>query len=289
MNNDNNHFVGKWNSVYFFTPLFEYPVMMPPENEFLDALFRQFGEVKFLSEEMKLPKAPSQLTNFVLLDYPSYYQKNKVSLPSQLMLYGANIFDKTTFDASMVAQFWGMDDKDAFINRCNYSINASNFMASALPRMERYGIIASYADLILEMFPDCIGIYWPHSQKITTREQYLNSEWGTKEFHFLDGGVNVRFFNIEGTDEMLFDTLGLTPIGLPDLQCHCKNLAPNKVVNFLNNITAYLYDKGDVIEDGNTVEGIGGEKWICQREDAIVGPNRMVIDINAGQFSAGNR
>ena len=46
---------------------------------------------------------------------------------------------------------------------------------------------------------------------------------------------------------MLFDTLGLTPIGLPDLQCHCKNLEPNQVVVFMRNLAAYLFEYGDVI------------------------------------------
>jgi hypothetical protein len=58
---------------------------------------------------------------------------------------------------------------------------------------------------------------------------------------------------------------------------------------FLRNLAAYLYQYGDIIEDGNTVEGIHHERWVCQREDSIAEPLRMVLDINPGEFAGGNR
>ena len=117
----------------------------------------------------------------------------------------------------------------------------------------------------------------------------MKPSWNREELHFLDGGLNVRFYTISGTDELLFDTLGLTPIGLPDLQFHCRNLEPNEVVIFLRNLAAYLFEYGDIIEDGNTVEGIHHEKWVCRREDAMAVPMRVVLDVNPGEYAAGNR
>ena len=35
---------------------------------------------------------------------------------------------------------------------------------------------------------------------------------------FIRFGVNVRFFNIEGTEDMLIDTVGMSTLFLPDLQ-----------------------------------------------------------------------
>ena len=149
--------------------------------------------------------------------------------------------------------------------------------------------MAEFADLLLEQYPDCIGIYWPHSQCLTPREYYQDSHWNNPAFHFLDGGLNVRFFSIQNSDEMLFDTLGFTAIGLPDLQFHCKGLEPDDVVGFLRNVAAYLYENGDVIENGNTVEGMHHERWVCRREDSLVGPLRMVLDINPGEYAGGGR
>lgn len=282
-------FVERWHSVYFFMPVFEKPVIMPDLKDFCGAMNDKFGKVTPLADDAHMPAESADMTSFVLWDHQVYYEKDKRSMPSQLVIYGPDAFDREQFDPMMIANFWACPDKEGFISRCNYSIMASNMVSAGLPVMEQYGIIADYADMILEMFPDCIGIYWPHSQNLVPREVFQKSAWRSKELHFLDGGVNVRFYNISGTDEMLFDTLGLTPIGLPDLQFHCKNLEPNEVVYFLRNLVAYLYQQGDVIEDGNTVEGIHHEKWRCQREDAMAGPMRVVLDINAGEFAGGNR
>ena len=42
--------------------------------------------------------------------------------------------------------------------------------------------------------------------------------------------VNVRFFNIQNTEDKLVDTLGLYAIGLPDVQYHFRNLNPDYIV-----------------------------------------------------------
>ena len=289
MENNKKAFVDKWSSVYFFIPLFEKPIVMPTAEEFCSKLSEKFGRVTELSEEQKMPEDPAGLKSFVLWDHLVHYSKENQDLPSQLMIYGADEFDSKQFDEYVKAQFWACPDKDGFLEKCRYSIMASNMLAAGLPAMEQYGILASYADAILEHFHECIGIYWPHSQNLVPSETYLKPSWNREELHFLDGGLNVRFFTISGTDELLFDTLGLTPIGLPDLQFHCRNLEPNEVVIFLRNLAAYLFEYGDIIEDGNTVEGIHHEKWVCRREDAMAAPMRVVLDVNPGEYAAGNR
>ena len=289
MEKKENGFTDRWSSVYFFIPLFENPVIMPTAEAVCAKLTEKFGMVTELAEEQNMPQKPSELKSFVLWEHQVYYEKEKREFPSQLILYGAYTFDTAQFDEAVRAQFWSCPEKEAFIARCRYSIMASNMLAAGLPVLEQYGILADYADAVLELFPDCIGIYWPHSQNLLPREVYEHSSWNSPELHFLDGGLNVRFFNITGTNEMLFDTLGLTPIGLPDLQCHCKNLEPNQVVVFMRNLAAYLFEYGDVIEDGNTVEGIHHEKWVCRKEDAIISPMRVVLDIHMGEFAGGNR
>ncbi len=283
-------FVEKWHSVYFFMPVFEQPVEISSLEKLQEALSRKFGRVQPLADEPRMPEKPSDLLGFILWDHQSHNDKEERSIPSQLVLYGPDIFDQKMWDEQIIAQFWDCQpDRQGFAARCRYAFMASNMMAAMLPIMEQYQIIADYADLLLELFPDCIGIYWPHSQRLVPRENFQTSHWNFRELHFLDGGLHVRFFNIIGSDEMLFDTLGLTPIGLPDLQCHCKDLEPNDVVIFLRNLAAYLYRKGDVIEDGNTVEGIDGGRWSCQREDSMAGPMRMVLDINPGKYAGGGR
>lgn len=290
MENRGDSFVQKWHSVYFFIPVFEKPIQMPSLERFLEALEKKFGKVQPLAATPEMPKKAQDILGFLLWDYPVYNEKEEKMLPSQLVLYGADSFDQGLWNEQIIAQFWDCgDNREKFVCQCQYSIMCSNMMAALLPITEQYQIIADYADMILELFPDCIGIYWPHSQRLVPREVYQQQHWNLDILHFLDGGIQVRFFNISGTDEMLFDTLGFTAIGLPDLQCHCRELDPNSVVNFLNNIASYLYQNGDIIEDGNTIEGIDHDKWVCRREDSMVGPKRMVLDICPGRFAGGGR
>ena len=90
---------------------------------------------------------------------------------------------------------------------------------------------------------------------------------------------------------MLMDTLGLAALGLPDLQCHYRDLAPGEVATVLANTGYYIYENGDVIENGHTVEGItAGSRWRCQHEESMLKPSRVVLDLDPGPpHSTGNR
>ena len=59
----------------------------------------------------------------------------------------------------------------------------------------------------------------------------------------------------------------------------------------LANTGHYLFEQGDVIADGHTVEGLEpGRGWRCQHEDALVPPSRVVLDLDPGPpHAAGDR
>ena len=57
---------------------------------------------------------------------------------------------------------------------------------------------------------------------------------------FIRYAVNVRFFTIQGSDDMLVDTLGMNTLFLPDLQYHFRGLDPNWIVNHAYNVASYL-------------------------------------------------
>ncbi|MGZ3439752.1 MAG: DUF4261 domain-containing protein, partial [Polyangia bacterium] len=81
------------------------------------------------------------------------------------------------------------------------------------------------------------------------------------------------------SDERVMDTVGLTALELPDVQCHFFALDVAQVAALLDETARYLFAEGDVIGDDDTVPGIDGEPWSCRHETALVDPPRDVVDI----------
>ena len=77
------------------------------------------------------------------------------------------------------------------------------------------------------------------------------------------------------------DTLGLAPFALPDFQIRYSDLRPPEVAAQLFNLALYLFQNGDVIEDGHTVEGVPTSAiWRCRRGLSAVEPERVVIELS---------
>ncbi|MBF1256238.1 MAG: DUF4261 domain-containing protein, partial [Stomatobaculum longum] len=100
---------------------------------------------------------------------------------------------------------------------------------------------------------------------------------------------------VQDSEDMVVDTLGMSTLFLPDLQYHFHGMNPNWVVNHAYNVAAYLLSSGNVIADGETVDGVvDGEMsselhWSCRYEDALIQPPREVLDINMGEYASGTR
>jgi hypothetical protein len=99
--------------------------------------------------------------------------------------------------------------------------------------------------------------------------------------------VNVRMFRIEETGAVLLDTMGLAPLGLPDLQCQASHVRTGRLAAQLRNLASYLLEHGDVIRDGHTVEGSEpGSAWRVSRRGATAEPARQVLDLDPGPSHA---
>jgi hypothetical protein len=76
--------------------------------------------------------------------------------------------------------------------------------------------------------------------------------------------ANVRLINLSDHPPwVLMDTVGMWQLDVPDHEACCDGEAYNlsAVANFLRNAAGYVLDNGEVIRDGDTMDGPGEIRW----------------------------
>ncbi|MES1239768.1 MAG: DUF4261 domain-containing protein, partial [Chloroflexota bacterium] len=128
------------------------------------------------------------------------------------------------------------------------------------------------------MRPD--ALHWVQGERLVEPSTYLAD--ANADPTAFESTVNVRYITLaDRPGEQLMDTVGLAPYLVPDVQMHFTTLEPDFVAGKLLGIARYLFDNGDVILDGHTVPGlVEGEKWPCRHEEPLLGPARVVLDID---------
>ena len=258
----------------------EKPIIL--ENKLLENIKKYCGNVKIISNEDK------NLT-FAFMDYILNYRN--VSVPVTMMISISDEESESEKLRRSLEQSWNYDKDKGAIESCKIKVLVTDLMAIGLEYKKRVELFQKALYAIVELI-NCEGINFHIAEQLISREDYLENNPLNDEYDPLFGILNVRLFNIEGQkNEYIMDTLGLSAIGLCDLQCHFKNLNPNEISNILYSYGYYIFDNQDAIDDMKTIEGISKEdQWICQPEVAIAGPERVVLDINPGkEFSSSSR
>ena len=213
-------------------------------------------------------------------------------LPAQTVVFLTDQpFKLTEAMTESLQQSWSFSGAADVVGRCRNTILVTDLMTSPLEYRERLELFQDALAGILEALP-ALAIHWQPTGQFVNPHRFLEAYQEGGSSRFFAGSLNVRFYNISNSPgDMLMDTLGLAALGLPDLQCHYRGLAPGEVAAVLANTGYYIYENGDVIEDGHTVEGIpAGSKWRCQHEDSMLKPSRVVLDLDPGPpHAAGNR
>ena len=213
----------------------------------------------------------------------------------QLMMLDYHEIEKEHGDELARTQFWQTPNGVELLDSCRWQVIIGDFMSSTHPPKVRAQILSDWLTIALELFPNCKAVWFESSQNIMTAEALRNNPYeGTNRiFH---GAVNVRFFHVNNTDDMIVDTLGLYVFGLPDVQFHFHGLNPNSVVSMTYDIAMYQFENDLPIKDDETVAGFDADgniheniRWKCQYEMALIKPKREVLDVNTGDFAAGNR
>lgn len=265
----------------------------PSTQAIADELGKRLGEIEIVSDKEENGKTCSF---FGLLDHKVSYENDTAFIPAQLLVTdyeNSDVLDKLT--PLELSQQWFCPEYQEIINRTKYTIMITDFMAAGLPNVERLDVLTNFVETAVELFPDCIGVYIESCGVILTPDAIRENSTrkGARGLYMF---MNIRFFNIEGTDgDMVVDSYGLYKFGLPDIQYHFHDLTPSAVVNHCFNVAAYIFTDNVDIKDGETIDGLkNGEisrdvYWQCQHEISLIEPEREVLDINTCEFAAGNR
>ncbi len=187
-----------------------------------------------------------------------------------------------------IQQSWHCRGAEPLLAGCKEARLVTEMMARLLPPADRVSLFHGVLRTMIEVAaPD--ALVFKHSQQVVTPADYI-AECSQAPI-LRPGSLNVRFFNITNSDgDMVMDTRGLAEIGLHDLQCHFRNLDPKEVARVLFNTALYIFEKGSVIESGQTVEGVEpASKWRCQLENSLLEPKREVLDLNPGKTNAAGK
>lgn len=192
---------------------------------------------------------------------------------------------KPTPNEAALQQTWDWDAAAEVIASCEYTAMVNDMMSSGVEPPHRLDALLHVLDAMLEVH-DVDAIYWPSSERYVNPASYRQARADCAGF--FEGPVNVRLFRIDNGQqgECVMDSLGMANFFLPDVQCHFMGLDAQQVASQLFNIANYLFENGDVIEDGHTVEGLSADqKWPCRHEESLVKPKRVVLDMNPEPFS----
>lgn len=257
----------------------EEPVIL--ENDLLENIKKYCGNVEISSR---------QENNIIFAFMDHILEYKNMSAPVSIVI--SKVYDKPDILKlkKSLEQSENFKNKEE-IEECSYRIIVTDIMAIGLEYSKRIEIFQKALYAITELIP-CEGIHFQLTEQVMSRDEYLGNNPFNEDYDILFGILNVRLFNIEGKeDEYLMDTLGLSAIGLCDLQCHFKNLDPNQVIDILYSYGYYIFDNSEVADKLKEIDGVGEmEKWKCEHEVSLAEPKRVVIDINPGrEFSGGNR
>jgi len=242
----------------------------------LDALRRRCPDVAPIDSDPN-----SDLLSFVYRDHPLFI--SDIEVPAQTFIATTDKrVSPREYDAAL-QQSWKFAEAREAVGRCQTSVLVTDILSSSLPYDERIDLFQRALLGVLEVVP-CEAIHWQPSQQIVSPDDFIRAAETSPAAMFFAGPLNVRFFNVsDSPGDMLTDTLGLAAIGLPDLQCHFRDLDPDDVARVLHNTAWYIFQEGDVIGDGHTVAGTTpGSKWHCQHEESLTEPKRVVLDLNPG-------
>lgn len=273
-------------AVFIVKLLFKNEVALPDKETMTAIMEKHAGDVDcFFHDENG--------AGFAVKKYTAHFKD--ADLPPQVMITTCNPFNGTEMDDFCRSQMWDcLEERDRILDECRYQVIATDMLAAALTACERANMDMDFVDALVEMYPDCEAVYMFNSGKLILADEIRNSKIKGND-RFIKFAVNVRFFNIQGTEDMLIDTLGMGTLFMPDLQYHFHGMDPNWVVNHAYCTASYILDNDNPIKSGDPIDGVENGRisrnvqWKSQYENSLIQPAREVIDVCMNQYASGMR
>ena len=260
---------------------------MPTRDTMVEVFTKHLGPVDCFSYG-------AESAGFAPQNYKVHYEDNDADISPTLMVTNCEKIDKPVLDDFERSQVWDCPNVDELLDECQYRVFATDMLASGLEPNERADMLVKYVDALLELYTSCKAVVFGPSRKFLSRETIENHP-DKNVTRFIYYAVNVRYFSIQGTDDMMVDTLGMSTLFYPDLQYHFHGMNPDEIVNHAYSVLYYIFEHDNPIDDGQTIAGLeNGDlnpdiKWKVQYEDSLIQPVRTVIDINLGEYASVTR
>ena len=267
----------------------EKPDMADP-NALKAALERIVGAVENISDKPDMPMFSVPKFKAVFKDAPQ-------CMPPLADYLAPREFSAENINEIQRSQFWDYRDGAEKIDGFKWCVDVFAMMSAGLHYKEQAELFLAQVDAALQCYPTCEAIFVLHSGKLTSPADFEDCKRFDLAGRFIRLAVNARFFTINGTaNDMIVDTIGFYAFGGADVQVHFHGMDPNHVVNYVYNIASYQFSEEFPIKSGDTVDSIDDNgvmqwdpQWKSQYEDSLIQPVRTVLDINCGEFAAGNR
>lgn len=284
---DTNQMAEHPGMVFVIHLLMEEKCEMPNKEQMHGVMSKHLGETDCFCHS-------DNVTGFSPKKYVVHFEKDNIDVPPQLMITNCIEIENPVMDNISRSQIWNCENGNEILDTCKYQVIATDMLAAGLDYKERAEMLVEYIEALVEMYPSCKAVVFENSKKMFTREDIMKCSM-PRESKFIYYAVNVRFFNIQGTNDMMVDSLGMSTLFLPDVQYHFHDMDPNAVVNHAYNVLSYIYDNNNPIKNGDHIDGIVNGRmsqdiqWNVQYENSLIQPIREVIDINMGKYASGKR
>lgn len=268
--------------VFMAQLLMEKPCPMPSEEEMTAVLSKHLGRVEPYGSR-------SPWAGYAALDYQAKFKDGQG--PVHLAISECDEFQADKIGPDKRGQMWDCPNREEIFAQCPYAVLANDLLGGGLEPQARANMLMDYLEALLELYPSCRAVYFLNSGKLIPAEMIRAGEIQGLD-RYIRYAVNVRLFNITGTEHHIIDTLGLSLLFIEDLQYHFHSMDPNWVVGHAYNMASYVLSNNRPIKEGDTIDGIAEGRlaqdvqWKCRFEDAIAPPLRSVLDVDMGEFSA---